>query len=73
MGSPLRNKTIAILATDGFEQVELTEPKRAVEQAGATTRILSIKDGQIQATQIGAVGKGQLTQMIDKALGSQAA
>lgn len=48
MGSPLRNKTIAILATDGFEQVELTEPKRAVEQAGATTRILSIKDGQIQ-------------------------
>jgi len=48
MGTPLRNKTIAILATDGFEQVELTEPKRAVEQAGATTRILSIKDGQIQ-------------------------
>lgn len=48
MGTPLRNKTIAILATDGFEQVELTEPKSAVEQAGATTRILSIKDGQIQ-------------------------
>ncbi len=35
--------------------------------------LLLFKDGQVQATQIGAVGKGQLTQMIDKALGSQAA
>ena len=35
--------------------------------------LLLFKDGQIQATQFGAVGKGQLTQMIDKALGSQAA
>ena len=48
MASSLRGKTIAILATDGFEQVELTEPKQAVEQAGATTRILSLKDGEIQ-------------------------
>ena len=36
-------------------------------------KLLLFKDGQIQATQIGAVGKGQLTQMIDKALGTQAA
>ena len=35
--------------------------------------LLLFKDGQIQATQIGAVGKGQLSQMIDKALGTQAA
>ena len=48
MSSTLQNKTVAILATDGFEQVELTEPKKAVEQAGATTRLLSIKDGEIQ-------------------------
>ena len=48
MSSALQNKTVAILATDGFEQVELTEPKKAVEQAGATTRLLSIKDGEIQ-------------------------
>ena len=48
MSSALKNKTVAILATDGFEQVELTEPKKAVEQAGATTRLLSIKDGEIQ-------------------------
>lgn len=48
MSTALRNKTVAILATDGVEQVELTEPKKAVEQAGATTRLLSIKDGEIQ-------------------------
>ncbi|MCD7100215.1 thioredoxin TrxA [Stenotrophomonas sp. MMGLT7] len=35
--------------------------------------LLLFKDGQIQATQIGAVGKGQLSQMIDKTLGSAAA
>ena len=48
MATSLRGKTIAILATDGFEQVELTEPKQAVEQAGATTRLLSPKAGEIQ-------------------------
>lgn len=48
MATSLRGKTIAILATDGFEQVELTDPKQAVEQAGATTRLLSIKAGEIQ-------------------------
>ncbi|MDY4284946.1 thioredoxin TrxA [Xanthomonas sp. LF06-19] len=35
--------------------------------------LLLFKNGQIQATQIGAVGKGQLTQMIDKTLGGSAA
>jgi protease I len=48
MATSLSGKTIAILATDGFEQVELTEPKQAVEQAGADTRILSLKPGAIQ-------------------------
>src|SRR5690606_215345 len=51
MSTALRNKTVAILATDGFEQSELTEPKQAVEQAGATTRLLSLKDGEIQGMQ----------------------
>ena len=35
--------------------------------------LLLFKDGQVQATQVGAVGKGQLTQMIDKSLASSAA
>lgn len=48
MATPLRDKIIAILATDGFEQVELTEPQRAVEQAGATTKLLSLEAGDIR-------------------------
>lgn len=35
--------------------------------------LLLFKNGQVQATQVGAVGKGQLTQMIDKTLGAQTA
>ncbi|MHB8302931.1 MAG: DJ-1/PfpI family protein [Acidobacteriaceae bacterium] len=35
MNGNLTGKTITILATDGFEQVELTGPKKALEQAGA--------------------------------------
>lgn len=44
----LSNKTIAILATDGFEQVELTKPRAALEEAGASTHIVSLKSGKIQ-------------------------
>ena len=44
----LPNKTIAILATDGFEQIELTEPRKALEAAGAKTHIVSLKSGKIQ-------------------------
>lgn len=44
----LTNKTIAILATDGFEQVELTKPRAAIEEAGASTHIISLEKGQIQ-------------------------
>ncbi len=48
MNQKLQGKKIAILATDGFEQVELTEPKKALEQAGATVHVISIKPGQIR-------------------------
>jgi protease I len=44
----LGGKKIAILATDGFEQVELTSPLEALKEAGATVTIVSIKSGQIQ-------------------------
>lgn len=39
---------VAIIALDGFEQAELTEPRKALQQAGADTRIISAKPGQIQ-------------------------
>jgi protease I len=49
MANELSGRTIAILATDGVEQVELEQPRQAVEDAGARTQLLSIKDGEIQA------------------------
>jgi protease I len=36
------------LAANGFEQVELTEPKRALEAAGATTAIVSPESGKVK-------------------------
>jgi protease I len=44
----LSGKRVAFLATDMFEQVELTEPWKAVEQAGAVPELLSIEEGEIQ-------------------------
>jgi protease I len=44
----LQGLKIAILATDGFEQVELTEPRKALQEAGAETRIVSPKDQEIR-------------------------
>jgi protease I len=44
----LKGKKIAILATDGFEQVELLDPRQALEQVGATTEVVSPKDGEIK-------------------------
>jgi protease I len=49
MSTQLQGKTIAFLvAQDGIEQVELTEPWKAVEQAGGTPRLVSIKSGHVQ-------------------------
>src|SRR5579871_3286290 len=44
----LQGKKIAILATDGFEQAELLEPRKALDQAGAQTQVVSPKDGKIK-------------------------
>jgi len=39
---------VAILATDGFEQSELFEPKKALEEAGATVKVVSLEPGEIK-------------------------
>ncbi len=44
----LQGKRVAILVTDGFEQVEMTGPKEALEQAGASAEILSAKSGTVR-------------------------
>jgi protease I len=49
MAGKLDGKRIAILATDGVEQVELTRPRDAVAQEGARTEIISLTEGEIQA------------------------
>ena len=41
MGKNLSGKDVAILVTDGFEQIELTEPKEALEQAGAKAYVVA--------------------------------
>jgi protease I len=48
MADELKGKKIAFLAADMVEQVELTEPWAALEQAGAELELISIKDGEIQ-------------------------
>ena len=48
MSSELRGKKIAILATDGFEQVELTDPRKALNNVGATTVVIAPKNGEIK-------------------------
>ena len=46
--SKLKGKKIAFLATDGFEQVELTKPWEAIKNAGAQVELVSLKAGEIQ-------------------------
>jgi protease I len=46
---PLQGKRVAILAADMVERVELVEPREALEEAGVTTELISIKPGGIQS------------------------
>ena len=48
MAKQLEGKKVAILAANGFEEIELTKPRAALDAAGADTKVVSIKAGQIQ-------------------------
>ena len=48
MADKLQGKRVAFLATDMVEQVELTEPWKAVQDEGATPELVSLEDGEIQ-------------------------
>lgn len=65
MQQNLKGKRVAILATDGFEQVELTDPKRALEEAGATTEVIARKAGEIRGWKLKEWGD---VVKVDKAL-----
>lgn len=48
-GETLRGLKVAVLVTDGFEQIELVEPMKALEQAGAEPSIVSPKEGCVRS------------------------
>ena len=48
MAGELQGKKVAFLATDGVEQVEYTEPRKAIEHAGAEAQLVSLRPGEIQ-------------------------
>lgn len=49
MSNELDGKRIAFLAADGVEKVEFEQPRKALQDAGAQTDLLSLKDGEIEA------------------------
>src|SRR3954451_14317217 len=51
MTGKLNGTRVAILVADGFEQVELTEPKKALDQAGAQTSVVSPQTGKVKGWQ----------------------
>ena len=48
MSNRLDGKKVAFLATDGVEQIELTDPWKAVQQEGGTPELISLESGEIQ-------------------------
>ncbi len=53
----LQGMEVAILVDDGFEQSELLEPRAALDAAGATTRVVSPKDGRVRGWSHGEWGE----------------
>src|SRR6186997_2833508 len=49
MANELQGKKVAFLAADGVEQIELTEPWKAIQDAGGEPELVSIASGEIQA------------------------
>jgi protease I len=64
----LRGVRVAILATDGFEQAELTEPRQALDAAGADTAIISPKQGKVRGWKMKEWGdEVEVDQALDRA------
>ncbi len=51
MSGKLNGKKVAILVSDGFEQVEMTEPRQALDEAGAQTVLVSPQDNHVKGWQ----------------------
>jgi protease I len=57
MSNELKNKKVAMLVTNGFEQVELTEPRKALREVGANVDIVSLKKEAVKAWNHGEWGE----------------
>jgi len=65
---PLAGYRVAILATDGFEESEMTEPRKALREAGAQTVLIAPRAGRIEAVRHGAKsGKYEVDLTFDQA------
>ena len=58
MADDLKGMKVAILATDGVERIELEQPRGALYGAGASSDLLSIRPGEIQARQSDLISAG---------------
>jgi protease I len=68
MTTSITGKRVAFLATDGVEEAEYTQPRAAVEEAGGTAELVSIKDGAIQAVNhLDKAGTYQVEQQVKDA------
>jgi protease I len=65
MANELQGKTIAFLATDGFEDSELKEPWKAVTGAGAQAELVSIKEGEIEGKKGSTANVDKLAREVD--------
>ncbi len=71
MAQELKDCRVAVLATDGFEQSELTEPVKALRQSGAQVDIVSPHTGEIQGMKHRAKGnKVKVDRALDEATGN---
>lgn len=67
-GGKAIGEKVAILAADDFEQVELTKPRAALDDAGAKTTVVSLKSGEIQGMSHADKGDSvSVDQTLDKA------
>jgi protease I len=64
----VKNLRVAIIAVDGFEESELTEPRKALQEAGATVDIVSARAGEIQGFKhFDKAGKVKVDRTLDEA------
>lgn len=67
-GTRLSGLTVAVLATNGVEEVELVDPRRALEDEGATVRLISLESGEIQAMEkdVNAAGRYRVDAVVSE-------